>query len=146
MKRYCGRHTQGRMLISVANEWSCTKVFETVFILNLSFETKKLWLKIRNITYAHMLVFARIYWLYCTAFCIERIYVFWCFPLKSSLYALCSCYWSNFFTITVERVRFINPSWFELITPQVSKLCYHKHELKKISEIYKKYFFEKALF
>ena len=46
LKRYCARHTQGRMLIDVANERSCTKVFETVFMLNLSFETKKLWLKI----------------------------------------------------------------------------------------------------
>ena len=46
MKRYCGRHTQGRMLIDVANERSCKKVFKTVLILNLSFETKKLWIKI----------------------------------------------------------------------------------------------------
>ena len=43
---YCGRHTQGIMLIDVANERSCKKVFKTVIILNLSFETKKLWIKI----------------------------------------------------------------------------------------------------
>ena len=42
MKRYCGRHTQGRIFIDFANERSCKKVFKTVFILNLSLETKKL--------------------------------------------------------------------------------------------------------
>ena len=49
------------MLIDVANDRACTKVYETVFILNLSYETKKLWLKNRNIAHAHMLVFAPIY-------------------------------------------------------------------------------------
>ena len=44
--RYCGRHTQVRMLIDIANERSRKEVVKTVFILNLSFETKKLWLKI----------------------------------------------------------------------------------------------------
>ena len=42
MKRYCGRHTQGRMFFDVSNERSSKKVFKTVFILNLSLETKKL--------------------------------------------------------------------------------------------------------
>ena len=42
MKRCCGRHTQGRMLNDIANERSCKKFSKTIFVLNLSFETKKL--------------------------------------------------------------------------------------------------------
>ena len=40
MKRYLGTHTLGRILIGVSNDRSCKKVFETVFIMGLSGQTK----------------------------------------------------------------------------------------------------------